>query len=145
VDVTLDKDTFRLGEDVALHIAIENFDAAVPVSQDPDCSGVQIEVLDAGGQLVSASKSFESFPGCLSHGFTTSYEKGKVVPYELPLPEGWLPHHTGAYTVVVTWLAWELASSVPGMRARHASEVPYAVVKASATFNVVDLDNSPPQ
>ena len=149
VDVTLDKDTFQLREDVALHVAIENFDAPVPIYAFTECGSIQVEIFDAAGQRVPVSGRFETLNICTGHGFTLRYEKGKVVPYELALlSEGWLPNHTGTFTVVVTWAAWDNSdngASLRGGRILAASEMPYAIVKASATFHIVDRDKSSAQ
>lgn len=53
VDITLDKDTYVVGEDVPLHLALENFDAPVPVyGIDPlwDPFAARVEVRDAAGR-----------------------------------------------------------------------------------------------
>jgi hypothetical protein len=49
----LDKDAYKLGEDVPLHIAVENFDAPVPINAtspvwDP-YAAIGVEVRDAMG------------------------------------------------------------------------------------------------
>ncbi len=149
VDLTLDKDTFQLREDVALHVAIENFDAVVPVYAYTECGSIQVEIFDAAGQPVPVSGRFATLGICTGHGFTLRYEKGKVVPYELALlAEGWLPNHTGTFTAVVTWAALVDSrndSSGRGGRIYATPDKPYATVKASATFHVVDHDKSPAQ
>lgn len=133
-DITLDKEAFRVGEDVPLHMAVENFDAEVPVySGDPrwdPCSVVSLEVRDASGHPLPSSERFPSFSICTGHGFGPKpYAKGKVVPLERTLGgEGFLPNHAGKYTVVVTW--------VPCAGAK-ADLKPYAVVHAVATINVL--------
>ncbi len=133
-DITLDKEKFQIGEDVPLHMAVENFGAEVPVySGDPlwdPCSVVSLEVRDASGHSLPVSERFPSFSICTGHGFgPRPYAKGKVVPLERTLGgEGWLPSHAGTYTVVVTW--------APCAGAK-ADLKPYAVVQAVATIDVL--------
>ena len=151
VDVTVDKDTFRLGEDVPLHIALENFDATAPVygpdpAMDP-CSVVGIEVHGAGGETLSMYERFPDHFVCMGHGASSRYLKGKVIPLERTLDsEGWLPNHPGIYTVVVTWAPWDDSkneSTVPGIRALGPDEKPYAIARSSTTILIVGRDGSP--
>jgi hypothetical protein len=145
-DITLDKDTFRIGEDVALHMAVANLDAEVPVYSwdalwDP-CSVVTIEVRDASGSSLPASERLPNWSICSGHGFgPRPYAKGKVVPLERSLgAEGWLPNHAGTYTITVTW------SPCTGPKPNgsgfgtiaSADLKPYAVVHAEATIHIVD-------
>lgn len=91
VDITLEKDTYEVGEDVPLHIAIENFDAGAPVfSMDPmwhPCSVVSIEVQDAEGRSLPPYERFPSASVCIGSGplGPRPYEKGKIVPLERTL------------------------------------------------------------
>ena len=142
-DITLDKEMFRIGEDVPLHLAVEDFDAAVPVySWDPvwdPCMVVGIEVWDAGGHPLSESKRFPNWSLCTGHGFGPKpVAKGKVIPMERTLGrEGWLPNQPGTYTVVITWEPC-FESSDHGESAGQAADLkPYAVVHAEATIRVV--------
>ncbi|MGA2135997.1 MAG: hypothetical protein ABSH50_27220 [Bryobacteraceae bacterium] len=144
-DITLDKETFRLGEDVPLHLAVENFDAEVPVySWDPlwdPCMVVGLEVHDASGNPLPVNERFPSWSVCMVHGFgPRPYAKGIVVTLERTLGgEGWLPNHGGTYTVVVTWAPWA-AANAKALPPRPAEEdlKPYAVVRAEATIHVVN-------
>ena len=146
-DVTLDKDTFRLGEDVPLHLAVENFDAAVLVDgPDPlwdPCAVVGIEVQDAEGRPLPPDERFPYRFPCLGHGAgPMPYAKGKVVPLERTLErEGWLPNHPGAYTVVVTWAPYESNNNAPTAESPRVLK-PYAVVHAMATIHIVSSDSS---
>ncbi|HWF48274.1 MAG TPA: hypothetical protein VG168_14790 [Bryobacteraceae bacterium] len=86
-DITLDKDTYGVGEDVALHLAIEDFDAEVPVfGPDPlwdPCNIVNIEVHDATGHKLTPSGLFSDWSVCTGHGaLPTRYEKRKVIALE---------------------------------------------------------------
>ena len=141
-DITLDKDTYRLGEDVPLHLAIEDFDANVPLyTWDPlwdPCMVVGIEVQDAAGHPLSVDERFPNSSICTGHGFgPRPFQKGKVVPLERTLrAEGWLPNHSGTYTIVLTWspcAGWRKDTSTGWL----AHLKPHAVVHAKATIHVV--------
>jgi len=146
-DVTLDKDTFQVGEDIPLHMAIEDFDAKVPVySWDPvwdPCMVVGIEVQDASGHPLSPSERFPNWSICTGHGFgPRPVEKGKLIPLEQTLGmDGWLPNHPGTYAVVVTWAPCFGPKSAPA-RGFAADLKAYAVVHATATIRVVGGDGS---
>jgi len=89
-DITLDKETYRLGEDVPLHLAIEDFDAGVPLySWDPlwdPCMVVGIEVQDAAGHALPVNERFPNSSICTGHGFgPRPFQKGMVVPLERKL------------------------------------------------------------
>jgi Carboxypeptidase regulatory-like domain len=151
VDVTLDKNTFRVGEDVPLHMAIENFDAEVPVSSYvPDVPSLfEIEVRDAKGQPIS-----DRFPDPFNYTGryeTQRYPKGEVVPLERTLwREGWLPNRPGTYTIVVTWAAWDDSKNDSkssgatrlGPAPYGTTQAPYATAQATATIHILDADNS---
>jgi len=148
-DITLNKDTFRVGEDVPLHIAIENFDADVPVySADPvwdPCGLVGIEVRDSGGRPLSESERLPMRSVCMgNHGFGPKpYEKGKVVALERSLgAEQWLPNHPGTYTVVVTWTPCTGPEGASKFLGSTSALKPYAVAHAEATIHVFASENS---
>jgi len=146
-DITLDKDTYRAGEDVSLHLAIENFDAAVTIySSDPlwdPCLVVQIEVRDVGGRVVGSDERFPASSMCTGHGRGPRlYEKGKIVTMEKTLGgEGWLPNRPGTYTIVVTWPACTAADGKIVTKSRgqgFSHDVkPYAVASAQAMIKLV--------
>ena len=108
-DVSIDKTTYQLNEDVPLHLAVENFNAAGSVrAWDPlwdPCTAISIRVLDAhGNPLPDNARQGLSF--CSGHGFGPNKEfpRGKLYPIERSLTnEGWLPKEPGTYTIVVTW------------------------------------------
>ena len=147
-DVTLDKDTFRLGEDVPLHIAIENFGAEVPVSSAIPMvpSVVEIEVRDAEGQPVPISGRFHDPFNYVGRYAAMRYPKGEVVPLERTLwRDGWLPNRSGTYTVVVTWATWDDSkneSASSGSTRLGPAPAPYATARATATIHILDRDNS---
>lgn len=109
VDLSLEKGAFALGEDVALHIAVENFDADVPIYGfsplwDP-FSAVKIEVLESDGRPVKQTCARFWQGGGPSAMWR--YPKGMIVPIERSLAgDGFLPDHPGTFTVSVTWNAY---------------------------------------
>lgn len=141
VDVTLDKDTYQPGEDVALHIAIKNFDAPIPVyAEDPswDPPAMSVQVLDWRGQLVPQSE--RSSPAMwMGHGRgPVLYPPGKLVPLERSLKhEGWLPKRPGTYTLIVSWPTSTSSSSNEESGLRSSADLkPYATAQAAATFRI---------
>lgn len=143
VDVTLDKDAYQLGEDVPLHIAVENFDAPVPIyAIDPRWDpypAIDIEVHDASGHLLSEPERYSQDTIWLGHGSgPVLYERGKLVPIERTLKsQGWLPNRPGAYSVVVRWCTFDGTNVEPGQGISLKDErKPYERVEAVATFRV---------
>jgi len=149
VDITLDKDVYQICEDVPLHLAVENFDADVPIyGWDPvwdPCMGVGIEVRDAGGRSLPVNERSPRWSICTGHGFgpTKLYAKGKVVPLERTLgEEGWLPNHPGAYIVVITWCP-DTGLVHDGTNGHFSwAANPYAVVHAKANIRIAANDGS---
>lgn len=147
-DITLNKEVYRLGEDVPLHLAIENFDAAVQLySWDPlwdPCMVVGLEVQDVGGHALSEGKRVPPWSACMGHGFgPRPVAQGKVIPLERTLgKEGWLPSQPGTYTVVITWAPCFNPRSEDSPASQPADLKPYAVVRATATFRVVAENSS---
>lgn len=145
-DITLDKDTYRVGEDVPLHLAIEDFDADVPVFAwdalwDP-CMVVGIEIRDAEGHPLQANERLPNWSICTGHGFgPRPIAKGKIIPFERSLgAEGWLPNHPGTYNVVITWAPCFAPKKGASAKGRHGDLRTYAVVHAMATIHVVGGD-----
>jgi hypothetical protein len=135
VDLTLDKDTYELGRDIPLHIAMENFAAEVPIIGDNpiwDPPAVKVEMRDSCGLRI------EPHGGAIwmGHGGCGQYLRGEIVLNELTLNEmGLLPDHPGSYTVVAVWSPSTGADMNCGMRFYP----PYVTVgSAPATFRVVD-------
>ena len=67
-DFTLDKDTYRLGEDVPLHLAIEDFSADVPLYTwdpiwDPRMGGIKVQ--DAARHPLPANERFPNSSICM--------------------------------------------------------------------------------
>ena len=143
VSLSLDKETYVLGEDVPLRLAVENFSAAADiVSGELPCSaGLRFDVRDSSGRAVQSP----SHSICTGHGWSQSYPRGEIVPVPgLTLEgKGYLPDQPGDYTVTVTWeaysrtnwypLAGPVVSAAPSM-----PRPPYAVVhSAPVAFHVV--------
>ena len=109
VDLSLDKDTFALGEDVALHIAVENVDADVPIYGysplwDP-FNAITIEVREANGEPVKQTCGRVWIGGGPSAMWR--YPQGMIVPMERSLnDDGFLPDHPGTFTVSMVWNAF---------------------------------------
>ena len=133
VALNLDRKTYVLGEDIPLHIALENFSATTPVHSwsplwDPGMA-TTLNVLDAqGSPLKQGEACFNMYTG---HGFgpTMPVVLGKPVYIEDACTSGFLqaPLKPGLYTFVVTWSS--LIDSIPS---------PVAVnVKARAEVEIV--------
>lgn len=143
VDVTLDKDKYRLGEDVPLHVAIENFHAPVPIyATDPlwdPYAAIGIEVRDVRGRLLAENERSSNGKIWMGHGRgPVLYEPGKLVTIERTLAsQGWLPTRPGAYTVMVTWCPVDGTQfePSPGLSLKDDIKI-YATVQAVATFRI---------
>jgi hypothetical protein len=144
VDVTLDKDAYQLGEDVPLHIAIENFDAPVPIyAIDPlwdPYQAIGIEVRDAIGRLLPKNERFSNEMFWTGHGRgPMPYPAGKIVTIERTLAsQGWLPKRPGVYIVVVTWCPLDGTNFEPDRGfSRQDDFKAYATVQAAITLRIV--------
>jgi len=144
-DILLDRDTYKVGEDIPLHLAIANFDATPPIfSWDPNwdpCIAVGIQVLDTAGNPLPEKDRFEQFGRCTGHGFgPRPFEKGKIVSLEWSLKEfGWLPNHPGTYTIVLSWCTGTGTVTEPNRNGRWTARLkPYATVQARATIHITD-------
>ncbi len=142
-DITLDKDTFRLGEDVPLHLAIEDFDANLPLySWDPvwdPCMTVGIQVLGLDGHPLARGARYPDISLCSGHGFgPRPFAQGKIVPIERTLAnEGWLPNHLGTYKIVVSWAACSGSKDQAQVPDLNRKLKLYAVARAEATIHIV--------
>jgi hypothetical protein len=151
VDVTLDKETYKIGEDIPLHIAMENFSADVPIlSLSPiwtPCSLVGVEVRNRQTGQVLQPGGFictEGGPGGLWR-----YVKGSAVRLEKSLKnEGLLPAEPGMYSVTVKWQTYEgnddTCNPCEGPTGPFGlpNDRRYALVQATAEFRVVSKDGS---
>lgn len=142
-DITLDKTTYQVGQDIPLHIAIQNHDADVPIySGDPvwDPPPLGLEVRDGLGRPLPAASRFESFSFWTGHGRgPIPYTRGNTVTIEMSLRrEGWLPKQPGDYVVVVTWgvsTGPEPGEEISGLQL-HALLKPYATAVATAVVRI---------
>ena len=143
VDLTLDRDTYHVGEEVPLHIAIQNHDSDVPIYSgdtvwDPPVVGIQ--VVDALGRPVPTEARFEDSSFWTGHGRGPKvYDKDKIVTEELHLRGiGWLPKTPGDYFIVVTWAVSTGPEVVEGMSRSELYPLlkPYATVRATARLRI---------
>jgi hypothetical protein len=149
VDVTLDKDTYKLGEDVPLHIAVENFDAPVPVYAtspvwDP-YPAIGVEIRDVLGRPLPEDERFAMQTFWTGHGLGPMlFPRGKLVTIERTLVgQGWLPNRPGLYTVVVTWCTLDGTHFVAGSELPLAGNFrPYRTVQAKAPFRILSESSS---
>jgi len=105
-DVTIDRNSYELGKDIPLHLAVENFSASVPIyGASPvfnPCEVLEVQVRDSAGQLVSGNHPQPCMGGGPSGAWR--YPSGKLIPLEWSLgPLGKLPTHSGVYSVVAIW------------------------------------------
>jgi hypothetical protein len=136
-DVTLDYDTYAVGQDVSLHVALENFDSDVRVyGPAGECARfARVEVRRIGGlpfgKLAPKGVSICVFSGPL--GFV-EYPHGKVVARELTLRNlELLPDRPGDYTVAVFWPIYDCQFCT-------ADVTPYAVATSGPRpFRIVAL------
>ena len=134
---TTDRQTFALGEDIPLHIALENFRADDPVvGMTPLWDRgmvVTIDVFDAYQNPIKRSDG-RRYGG---HGHWLAYEKGVVVPMEETLTNvGLLPTEPGSFTVTVTWSPHTCTGPDCG-RSGGVSGQPYATVQDTVSFDIV--------
>ena len=149
-DILLDRDTYRVGEDIPLHMAIANFDATAPIySWDPlwdPCISVGIEVLDDAGKPLPDKKRVDYPPVlCSGHGFgPRPFERGKITSLEWGLKQtGWLPKSPGNYTVVLSWCT-SSGTVTQGPNGWASNLTPYATVQAKATIHIVPAESQVP-
>lgn len=146
VDVTLDKDAYKLGEDVPLHIATENFDAPVPIYAispvwDP-YPAIGVEVRDTTGRSLPANERFPSEALWSGHGRGPfPCPPGELVTIERTLAsQGWLPNRPGVYVVVVTWRTFDGTHVEAGSGLPQSDEFkPHQTVQAAATFRIITV------
>lgn len=146
-DILLDRDTYQVGEDIPLHLAIANFSAQIPIySWDPvwdPCISVGIKVLDDGGTALANDQRF-LFPPvlCSGHGFGPKlFDQGRIASLEWGLKStGWLPNRPGTYTIVLSWCT-NTGTVKQGARGWSADLKPYATVEARALVHIVPLES----
>jgi len=155
LDVTLDKEDYKIGEDVPLHVGIENFAALVPIYAtspvwDP-YGAIGIEVRDERGRLLPQNERFAATTIWMGHGRGPEpFPVKRFVPIERTLAsQGWLPLQAGRYTVLITWSSVEgppyqsgfsegiFPVNAIGNGFRDVFK-PYATVQAAASFRIVE-------
>lgn len=123
-DLTLDRSTYSLGQDVPLHIAILNQASAIDIYRSPACENLAVSLRDAAGRLIG-SKQVPEFCAWSGSDAPRRYERGEPRTFESSLlSEDLLPDQVGIYTLSVAW--------------RPLSGV--AVVSNQATFTIVAPD-----
>ena len=144
--ITLDKDTYRVGQDIPVHIALEDFDASTPLyAWDPlwdPCMAIGIELRNAAGQPVPPEVRLPNWSICTGHGFgPRPVEKRRMITVERTLRgSGWLPSQPGTYTLMVTWATCSEPRSKHDESPQELSAHmrPYAVARATATIHIVE-------
>lgn len=148
MDITLDRDVYTVGEDMPLHVALQNMNSPLPIYADGQqwdrCSIVRVTIRDnADGLIVPGYGT----PGCSGHGHAMApYGKGVIVPMELVLEsEGRLPKYAGDFTVTVTWPTWTGPPAACEMCA--APRELYVTASASKRFRLIrpGRPNDPPE
>jgi hypothetical protein len=93
VSLVLDKNTYELGSDIPLHIAMRNVAAEDTVIGTADPPRVQVELRDSCGLRL------EPRDGVIwnGHGWCAEYPRGKIVPNELSLRDMGLVPETWAF------------------------------------------------
>lgn len=145
-NISLEKDTYRLGENIPLHMAIADFDAPAPLFESRGCIADIMEVLDAKGHRLPYSERFPPFLSCLYGGPPPpAFPRGRVVPLEVDLRSaGWLPNRPGTYTIVLNWTPLENYVD-PKDSDFDRSFFPFATVTARATIHIVAGQNGKSQ
>jgi hypothetical protein len=106
IAINLDKSTYATGEQIPVHIAVENFDSEVPVrgwsiGGDP-MFAINLRLMDSTGNSIDR---VDGDPGLdTGHGWgpIEEYTRGKLVTVKRSL----LGLKPGSYTVVATWAAY---------------------------------------
>jgi len=140
VDVTLDKDTYELGEDVSLHLAVQNFAADVPVyGAGPEMCNeiVNVEVRDRTDGLLVKRSGWGApcwWSGPVLRPGLAHYPLGQIVTQERTLRgDSWLPDYPGNFTVSATWAVYDCQ-----LCNMHDTR-PYAVAhSAPRAFQIID-------
>jgi hypothetical protein len=144
-NVTIDQDSYGLGQDVALHLAVENFAAVVPIyGASPvwnPCDVLEVEVRDSTGRQISGNHPWPCMGGGPSGAWR--YPNGKLIPLEWSLgPLGMLPDRPGVYTVMATWKPFQgndySCEFCQVTSDDVAKSKPYVVRSNVASFSILD-------
>jgi len=150
-DLTLDKLTYPLGQDIPLHIAIENVSNANPIysepflPSDPELSdamaSIHIVVQDEDGPLQQFSTWDELDT---SHGqiaCPNRIEQGKTLTFEKSLARiGLLPRAPGKYKITLTWSPYTANSNDCGLahafqKSMDGNQIDFQALKPFASVN----------
>jgi hypothetical protein len=154
VDVAVDKDTFLTGEDVPLHLAVENFRSEAPIygpsTLDHFCDTstfFKIEVRNSNGETMFSngrSRLTTAYAGRIGCPvWDAPLPRAIVIPYETTLgKEGWLPSRPGTYTVIVTLIPWVGSDEGHGVVFRRAPE-DSATIQTEITLHIINPSASP--
>lgn len=155
-DLAVDKLAYAVGQDVPLHIALENVSATRKVYGEPfrprpafgDYSffSVKVTVQGADGAL---TPQLDNFPATISGPLLCppSYLQGKPVYMEKSLRQlGLLPDKPGTYKIVVTWSPYttdiQTCNAVPRFDPAAPPEKPFVSVMSTPVFLQVEDDSS---
>ncbi len=148
VDLALDKDTYELGEDIHLHIAMQNFSAKKPVLGL--ISAVSVQVRDSCGLPIAAPERYLDFTTLgLIPSSPELCPRGKTMANERKLlrDAASMPSYPGTFTIVAIWKPSTgkiKTISRPGLgRFVIAEKIrPYATVESTPlTFHLVDNEH----
>ena len=136
VSLILEKDTYQLGQDIPLHIAMANLGAEHSIfgGEGPK---VKVEVRDSCG--VPLEPRGEAVWN--THGWCIEYPRGRVVANELSLSDmGLVPDIPGSYTVTAMWsvFAEPACNIVVTSTTGEPVQLPITAESEPTTFYVVD-------
>lgn len=140
VSLMLDRNNYELGQDVPLHIAMENFAAEGSITGllDAPMSQLEVELRDSCGQEIEPRGGMT----WTSHGMCGEYPRGKMIPAELSLRDfGLQPEAVGSYNVVVTWHPAANGCLITTGPDTTVQSAPALVHSGPVTFEVVDPDH----
>lgn len=144
LSLRLDNDIHKLGDDVRLHIAMENFAASESVhgpSPTTRCnSRVRIEVRDRIDGLLVTERRSSSPRICVGKAAPpTEYALGSITPEQRTLGDlGWLPNYAGSFTVSAIWTVYA-CNPCDWNRVK-----PHAVVKSEPQHLLITDKEAPP-
>ena len=140
-DLTVDNLTYTVGEDIPLHLAIENASASRPLYSMPLDGGacpsdytVHVEKEDGSPPEFFQLPFFPmSAAVCVAGYRRNPLVVGKIVPIEDTLSQlGSLPSRPGVYRITVSWRVYDTPSSGSD-RANLNQQRPYVIVTSAAS------------
>lgn len=147
VSLTLDRNTFELGQQIPLHIAVENFSSSAALcTADPywDPPGIRVELRDASDNPILPNDSSTAWSG---HGSYHLFPVGLLYPIEITLKQmGYRIEHPGVYKAIAVWSAIKEQGCFGGIPLRlvgPAAVSDVTVKSPSVVFRVVE--HSPPE